>query len=104
MKRIWINFWVDLGMFLCMLFLAVSGLVQKYVLPPARGSRRGLGPEELMGWTRHDWGDLHFYLSVAIVVLLIVHVVLHWTWIVCRIKALFKINDKPAAACETQPD
>ena len=88
MKKIWLNFWIDLVMFFCMAFLATSGIIQKYALPPARGSRRGMGPEELLGWTRHDWGNMHFWVSIALVVLIVVHIILHWNWIVCRFKAL----------------
>jgi len=96
MKKIWINFSIDLSMFLCMSFLAVSGIIQKYVLPPARGTRRGLGPEEWGGWTRHDWGEVHFWVAAALVILLTVHIILHWSWIVCRFENLFR---KRTEAC-----
>ena len=95
MKKLWINFTVDLAMFICMAFLALSGLVQKYALPPARGSRRGIGPEEMWGWTRHDWGEVHFWVAITAVALLIIHVVLHWTWIKCRFKALAGKKEQP---------
>jgi len=90
MKKIRLNFFVDFSMFLCMVCLAISGIIQKYVLPPARGTRRGLGPEEWMGWTRHDWDDVHFWIAVVAVTLLFVHIILHWRWIVCRFKDLFR--------------
>jgi len=101
MKKTWLNFTVDLSMFLCLSFLALSGTIQRWALPPARGMRRGLGPETLMGWTRHDWGDLHFWVAGFLVTLLAIHIILHWSWIVCRFRELFGAGRKKEA-CETE--
>jgi hypothetical protein len=38
------------------------------------------------GWSRSDWLDLHFYLAVAIIANISLHLVLHWDWIVCQFK------------------
>src|SRR5690606_3856983 len=32
--------------------------------------------------TRHQWGDLHFWLALAVVAIILVHLWLHWTWVV----------------------
>ena len=40
--------------------------------------------------TRHEWGSIHFYMAVVFVVLMIVHIVLHWTWIKHYVKSGFK--------------
>jgi len=87
MKKTQVNFWLELSMFLCGSLLAVTGLIQRYVLPAGQG-RRGAGAETLLGWTRHDFGDLHFYVATVLVVLLAVHIVLHWSWIKCRFREL----------------
>ncbi|MFO8056248.1 MAG: DUF4405 domain-containing protein [bacterium] len=103
MKKIWINFWVEAAMFVSMLALGVTGLIMKYALPPLRGQRQGtgLGPETLFGWDRHDWGDFHFWLAVILVALLVVHLILHWRWIVCRLRE-FKSNGKASPKCDTE--
>jgi hypothetical protein len=30
---------------------------------------------------RHDWGDVHFWLAVAVGAVVLVHLALHWNWI-----------------------
>jgi hypothetical protein len=35
----------------------------------------------LWGFGRHDWGAIHFWLSIALGVLIVLHIVLHWSWV-----------------------
>lgn len=67
------------NLLLWILFCVMSGtgLLLAYRLPP--GSRGGHGLSAL-GWTRHDWGDLHFWISFAFLALLLIHLALHWRW------------------------
>ncbi len=96
MKRSTVNFVVDLASFVDLLGLAATGVIMKWVLPPGSG---GLGQElhggaggehikQLWGLGRHDWGAVHFWYAVIFVVLMVVHIVLHWTWIKSYIKSL----------------
>lgn len=78
-----INFVTDVVTFLVVLAMAATGLLLKFVLPP--GSQGGQGMQ-LWGLTRHEWGDVHFWLSVSMGALFVVHVALHWNW-VCVIVA-----------------
>jgi hypothetical protein len=97
MKRSTLNFIVDLVSFLILLGLAFTGLIMRYVLPPGTGGRGrelhgGGGAEqikELWSMTRHEWGDIHFYMVVVFVILMVVHIVLHWGWIKSYFKSLF---------------
>jgi phosphotransferase system glucose/maltose/N-acetylglucosamine-specific IIC component len=77
------NFVIDTAALLVMLAMLATGFLLKWVLPP--GSRGGQGLQ-LWGMTRHDWGDVHFWLAVALLVLALVHVALHWAW-VCALVA-----------------
>ena len=43
----------------------------------------------LWSMTRHEWGAIHFYLALVFVVLMVVHIVLHWNWIKRYFKSLF---------------
>lgn len=101
MKRTNLNFIVDLISFLDLLGLAVTGFIMKYILPPGTGGRgrmfrggRGAGEyagehiKDLWSMTRHEWGSIHFYLAVIFVVLMIVHIILHWSWIKAYFKSL----------------
>ncbi len=92
MKRATLNFIVDSLAFLDLLLLTATGGVMKWVLPPGsgggygRGYRGGRGPagesmRQWLGLGRHDWGDVHFIMALVFVFLILVHIVLHWTWI-----------------------
>lgn len=37
----------------------------------------------LWGLTRHEWGDIHYYLALGLMAILAFHLFLHWKWIVC---------------------
>lgn len=93
MRRTTLNFLVDFAAFLAMLGMIGTGLIVRFALPPGTGGR----------WTiwdmgRHDWGALHYYLAIALLALLLVHLALHWSW-TCVIadKLLASIGLSPAA-------
>jgi len=89
MRRTTLNFIVDSISFADLLLLAATGTIMKWVLPPGSGGRGygfrgGRDPaelRELLGLTRHDWGSIHFILALLFILLILVHIVLHWTWI-----------------------
>lgn len=85
MRRNTLNFILDALTLLGVMALVTSGFLMRWVLPP--GSRGG-GGKSLWGWGRHDIGDAHFYIATGLVLLLVLHVALHWTW-VCGIVGLW---------------
>jgi hypothetical protein len=97
MKRSTLNFIVDLAALLDLLALAFTGVIVRWVLPPGTGGRGqalhgGRGGEHIKQFasmTRHDWGTIHFYLALLFVSLMVVHIILHWSWIKCYLKSLF---------------
>lgn len=82
MKRNTLNLTVDLMSLIILLALACTGLIMAFVLPPGSGGRGGLA---LWGMGRHDWGDVHFVLALALIGLLLVHLPLHWSWVCCTV-------------------
>ena len=76
-----LNFIIDAAMFLGVMAMAGLGFLMKYVLPSGRdawakeGSNRQLS---WLGWDRHAWGDIHLYLAFTLLILLVVHIILHW--------------------------
>ncbi|MHC4111850.1 MAG: DUF4405 domain-containing protein [Planctomycetota bacterium] len=101
-KRGTLNFVVVLVSFINLVFLALIGLIMKYVLPPGSGGRGhgfrgGLEPgqvKELWSMTRHEWGDIHFYFALFFLALMTLHIVLHWNWIKIYLKSLLVIGRK----------
>lgn len=72
-----------------MLGLAATGIVLHFVLPPGTGKSR-----VLWGLARHEWGDVHFWMAIAMAVGVLLHVALHWAWVVLTCSNLHK-SDKP---------
>jgi len=81
MKQSKVNFIVDALAFFFLVLLISSGLVMRFLLPPGGGEA---GPARLALWgmSRHEWGDGHFYLAMALMAVLAFHLVLHWRWVV----------------------
>lgn len=102
MKRAKLNFIVDLVSFIDLLSLAFTGSIMKYILPPGSGGhglgfRGGRGPGQiqyLWSLTRHEWGNIHFYLAVLFAILMGVHIILHWGWIKNYFKSLLGLSRK----------
>jgi hypothetical protein len=95
MKRVQLNAVIDAVAFVVFMVLASTGLVLRYQLPPGSGDAlgRGMGrgslrqPVELLwGYTRHEWGDYHYWIAVGLLAVLSVHLFLHWRWIVCVVR------------------
>lgn len=102
MKRVTVNFVVDLVSFIDLLGLAFTGIIMKYILPPGssglgRLEHGGPGREHiksLWSMTRHEWGRIHFYLAAFFLALIVVHIILHWSWIKNYLKSLFGLSRK----------
>ena len=74
------NFLVDAAALAAFLLLLSTGILIRYVLPSGSGHFLAL-----WGMDRHGWGSIHFWIAVAFLVLMAVHLVLHWSWIACMI-------------------
>lgn len=72
-----LNFIIDVIAFTGFLFLTTTGVLMRYLLPPGSGRFASL-----WGLNRHEWGTVHFWISVAFLSVLAVHLLLHWRWIV----------------------
>lgn len=81
MKRSNLNLLVDTLAFIGLILLLGSGLLVRYILPPGSG-------EHLAIWalTRHEWGEVHFWIAVFLTAVVTLHLVLHWRWIVSVIQ------------------
>jgi hypothetical protein len=97
MKRVHLNFGIDLAAFLALLMLVSTGLLIEFRLPPGSGGhepyghgRRAMERATPVIWdlTRHQWGAIHFWIALSFVALLTVHLVLHWKWIAATCKNL----------------
>ena len=78
------NYIVDLVMFVLALLEVISGFVLWLVLSKGGGHMggRGLITEATFLWPRGTWIVLHNWVAVALLVGVVLHLVLHWRWIV----------------------
>lgn len=80
--------------FVAFLSLLSTGTILHFLLPPGSGSR-GAGARRFFSLTRHEWGDVHFYIAVIFLILLAVHLILHWNWLYAMAWGS-KANPQPA--------
>jgi mono/diheme cytochrome c family protein len=63
-----------------------TGYILWFVLPP--GTNR---THILWGLLRHQWGTVHFWISLMLLTVLAVHVGLHWRWLVTGLSKRFGV-------------
>ena len=85
MKKSKLNLIIDALLLLSAAAIVGIGLLIKYVLVPGylRWEIYGRNVNlSLWGLDRHQWGTIHFIVGLIFLVLLVLHIVLHWTVIV----------------------
>ena len=92
MDKAKINYFVDIVSFISFLVTAITGLLIFFFLPS--GERNGGVHNTLLGLGRHDWGDIHDWAGIIMIIFAVLHIVLHWNWIVVMTKNLFKRRQK----------
>jgi len=62
---------IDMLSFVALVMTVTSGLLLEFVLPTRSRSA------SVWSLTRHEWGDIHFYISIAFLVLMSLHLLIH---------------------------
>lgn len=82
------NFLIEGTTLLVLMLMIATGLILEFRLPPGSGGEgaalHGGGGRPLLtlaGLSRHQWGAIHFYLALGMLLFLVLHVELHWRWI-----------------------
>ena len=89
MRKIVVNFWLDI-----LIFVVFIGMTSTGVL--LLGVPYGFGGA-ILGLPRHDWGDLHWVLSLLFVILIVIHLALHWSWTTASFKKRLGMGPKALA-------
>lgn len=63
---------IDITAFALLVLLSSTGMLLHFVLPPRSGHE-----ERIWEMSRHDWGEIHFYIAVTFFVVLVAHLFLH---------------------------
>jgi hypothetical protein len=83
------NWWVDATLFGSAIIAAISGIY--FLLLPSGGYRGGRNPlyNVQVLFTRQTWDDLHTWGGVAMIAVAIIHLVIHWPWVVNMARRTF---------------
>jgi hypothetical protein len=66
--------------------IGIIGLLLAFVVPSGKAPDAS---KLFLGLHRHQWGDIHLYLSLFMLGLLVLHVRLNWTWVVNSTRGYF---------------
>ena len=73
---------------------AISSLVFFFVWPPGsngyQGGRNLDYVTEFWGLEKQQWASFHTYIGLIFIILMIIHIALHWQWFIALPKLLFK--------------
>lgn len=78
-SRTALNFWIDLVTAVLFALLLGSSFIMKWILPP--GTCDDAGVKVWLGHSRHWWGDIHFWAAMLLIAVIVVHIWLHWSWV-----------------------
>lgn len=88
MKKTDWQYLVDTLLFLCIVGIVFIGFLMGLVLP--KGPAVPESSKYFLGLHRHQWGNIHFYLSIAFSALVIIHLIFSWKWIKSKSRQIFK--------------
>ena len=77
-KNVWKRI-LDLVLYLVACVTAGTGLLLAYRLPHGAGNANRV---ILLGYGRHEWGDIHTWITFLGIILVLVHLVLNRQWLV----------------------
>jgi cytochrome b subunit of formate dehydrogenase len=90
-----INYYVDIIIAISFVLVALSGVILFFAGSGGyQGGRNPRYAQEVLGVSRLLWKDLHNWGGIIMMGGALLHLVLHWKWIVCMTRNLFK---RPAA-------
>jgi hypothetical protein len=87
MKRTTLKYIIDILMFVSLLGIVFIGLLLAFAM--AQGPVADESTKYFLNLHRHQWGDIHLYLSLTFTALMVFHLILSWSWIKGKSKNLF---------------
>ena len=87
------------ALFILFVFDSGSGLILWLALPRGVGDYNQMVNQTgrtYLGLQRNVWLDLHAWVAVSIVAILLVHLILNWNWVVSVTRRIFRLGARPA--------
>jgi hypothetical protein len=90
MKKGYINYLLFILMILLGLIQAISGFLLWRVIPGGgyQGGRGTFVSDNSFLGDRNAWISIHDWTAVALVVIVMIHIILHWNWILSTTKKM----------------
>ncbi|MDH3352850.1 MAG: DUF4405 domain-containing protein [Nanoarchaeota archaeon] len=89
-----LNYWIDVGLLISFIFVAVTGLVLYFAfISNAPGAGRNV---TFLGTYKVAWLPWHSFFGIVMVMFAFVHLVLHFGWMVGMTKKMFKGKNETA--------
>jgi len=79
LKKNTLKYFINVTLFVDITSIAVLGLLLGFVIPKGQG---GAFQNYFLGLHHHEWADIHLWLSLLFLILLVFHVWLNWTWVI----------------------
>ena len=103
MNKLKLNYLLDVVIGLAFLLSGATGIA--FLLMGEGGYQGGRNPgfgTALLGLSRGTWSDLHTWASLVMIAGIVVHVALHWDWILCATKKMLprRAGRMQEQACE----
>ncbi|HMO87296.1 MAG TPA: DUF4405 domain-containing protein [Lacipirellulaceae bacterium] len=77
MTKTEVNFWLDAVLLVLFSLLCWAAVVVRFVFPPGPMAAEWV----LWGWGYQQWANLQFGLLCALAAAVLLHVMLHWSWV-----------------------
>ncbi len=92
LSRTVINFWLDASLLIVLIILGITAVIVQFVFPPGVAARGWM----LWGMSYGKWTSLQFAELCILCVGVLIHVMLHWTW-VCGVvtRRILRIKQMP---------
>jgi len=94
MKRNTINFWIDIVIFIEFVAVVFTGVVLREFPVDLSGCT-------VLGVPRKELADLHWVLSLSLILFIFAHLVLHWGWAKGSFKKYLRVGPKALAVAAT---
>lgn len=92
MRKVTWNYVIDVIFGLLLLGQGITGAVLWSLAPGGFRYRGGLGGDGGGAFilARQDWRSVHQWLALALAIMFIVHIAIHWQWLVGVTKSYFR--------------
>ncbi|MBW1676827.1 MAG: DUF4405 domain-containing protein, partial [Deltaproteobacteria bacterium] len=94
MKKNTINFWTNILTFINFIFVIFTGILLREF--PAE-----LSGATLLSAARKEWVDLHWMLSLLLLLFIFTHLVLHWGWAKGTFRKYLRVGPRALAITAT---